>query len=72
MTEAINLIITHGEVFVKRLTFDYVLLLPGQPGYNQMLRMTTELPTVGKGHPRVITDEDKVRRVWPSCPLFIQ
>lgn len=51
-------------------TFEYMLLLPGEPGYAEMLRLTKELPSVGKGLPRVITDVATAKGRWPNCPLY--
>jgi HKD family nuclease len=50
-------------------TFQYVILMPGEPGYAPMLRLTQMLPSVGRGLPRVLTDVANVRRLWPDCPL---
>ena len=59
-------------VFVERNVriFDYLLLPPGVPGYNQMLHLTATLPQVGKGTARVLTDTDELRANWPSWPLL--
>lgn len=50
-------------------TFEYMLLLPGEAGYNEMLKLTKDLPSVGKGLPRVITDVATVKGRWVNCPL---
>lgn len=52
--------------------FDYMLLMPGDPGYDKMLDLTTTLPKVGKGHPRIITDRATVAASWPNCPLLLE
>jgi HKD family nuclease len=49
--------------------FRYILLLPDEEGYEEMHRLTTTLPSVGKGLPRVITTYDNLKNVWPDCPL---
>ena len=51
-------------------TFEYILLMPGEPGHSEMLRFTETQPRVGKGLPRVITTADVILRAWPGCPLF--
>lgn len=60
-------------VFAERNVriFDYLLLMPGAPGYAQMLHLTETLPQVGKGTARVLTDTDSLRQVWPTCPLIL-
>jgi hypothetical protein len=60
-------------VFVERNVriFDYLLLMPGMPGYSQMLHVTETLPQIGKGTARVLTDTDALRASWPSCPLLL-
>lgn len=51
--------------------FDYLLLMPGQPGYAPMLHLTESLPQVGKGTARVLIDTDRLRADWPACPLLL-
>lgn len=51
-------------------SFDYTLLFPGDPGYDVMLSLSEELPRVGRGHHRVITDLATVADRWPTCPLL--
>jgi HKD family nuclease len=60
-------------VFLERNVriFDYLLRMPGMPGHAQMQYLTETLPQVGKGLPRVITDTDRLRTEWPSCPLLL-
>ncbi len=50
-------------------SFVYMLLMPGEPGYAELSRLTTEMPSVGKGLPRVVTRGDMVAAAWPNCPL---
>jgi len=50
-------------------TFQYMILMPREDGYRQMLRLTQTLPSVGRGLPRVLTDVSTVRTAWPGCPL---
>jgi hypothetical protein len=52
--------------------FDYMLLMPGDDGHDQMNRLLTRLPNVGKGLARVITDAAELRRDWPTCPLLAE
>ena len=50
-------------------SFAYMLLMPTEPGYAELKRLTNELPSVGKGFPRVVTRGDRVAAAWPNCPL---
>lgn len=50
-------------------SFAYLLLMPGEPGYAELNRLTMDLPSVGKGLPRVLTRGDRVASAWPKCPL---
>lgn len=49
--------------------FNYILLMPGDDGYMEMLGFTESRPTVGRGLPRVLTTFSEVKSVWPGCPL---
>jgi hypothetical protein len=55
------------EVGLRR--FRYVTLMPGQPGHEEMLRITEVLESIGGGLPRVITMLDEIELRWPACPL---
>ena len=55
------------EIELRR--FRYLLLMPGDPGYEQMERLNANLETVGRGHRRVITSLAEVELRWPECPL---
>ena len=50
-------------------TFQYVILMPGEPGYDAMLELTETLSSIGKGKRRVLTDLSRVQQAWPTCPL---
>lgn len=50
-------------------TFQYMILMPGEPGYKELLKLSTDLPSVGKGLPRVLTDANTVKAAWPGCPF---
>lgn len=50
-------------------SFAYMLLMPGDPGYDAMFDLTKTSVSVGPGARRVITDRDHVRRAWPTSPL---
>lgn len=50
--------------------FDYMLLMPRQGGYSQVLRLIETMQTTGRGFPRVITDLPTLAGVWPECPLL--
>ena len=49
--------------------FRYVSLLPGNPGYDEMLALNLSLPKVGRGLHRGLTNLDEVKLRWPGCPL---
>jgi hypothetical protein len=51
--------------------FDYMLLMPGDAGYNEVVALSAALPTLGRGVRRSITDLASLRRAWPACPLLI-
>ena len=51
-------------------SFAYMLLMPGDPGYDAMFSLTADLPTVGHGVRRVITNTAGIRRAWAACPLI--
>lgn len=51
-------------------SFEYMLIMPNTPGYNEMLELTIELQTIGRGLRRVITDSQTLINKWPDCPLF--
>ena len=50
--------------------YDYMLLQPGENGYDAVLKLTSRLPSPGGGLPRPITDMASLARVWPDCPLL--
>lgn len=50
-------------------TFRYLLLTPGDAGYQQMMQLNHELPSIGRGLPRAITNLDEVELRWPTSPL---
>ncbi len=50
-------------------SFAYMLLMPGEPGYDAMLALTENLESVGRGLPRVMADAAAIRGAWPDCPL---
>lgn len=56
------------EVDVRR--FRYLLLMPGDKGYSEMLDLNRSLPPVGT-YPmrRVLSTLDEVEMRWPECPL---
>lgn len=51
-------------------SFAYMLLMPGDPGYDAMFELTETGTTVGPGARRVITDRDDIRNAWPTSPLI--
>lgn len=50
--------------------FDYMLLMPGQPGHAQVAALLTPLPSIGRGTHRSITNLNDLAAVWPDCPLL--
>lgn len=50
-------------------SFRYQTLMPGQQGHDPMYTLTEQLPSVGKGLPRVLTTLDEVELRWPNCRL---
>lgn len=50
-------------------TFRYLLLTPGDTGYEPMMQLNHELPSIGRGLPRAISNLDEVELRWPRCPL---
>ena len=50
--------------------FDYMLLFPDADGYAEAIELTRELPSVGRGMRRVITDMNTLERAWAACPLL--
>ena len=53
-------------------SFAYMLLMPGDPGHNEMRMLTDELQSVGHGVPRTITDTANIRGFWPESPLITE
>ena len=50
-------------------SFAYMLLMPGESGYDAMSTLTETLKVVGPGLHRVIATRADVHGVWPECPL---
>ncbi len=50
-------------------SFRYQTLMPGQLGHEPMYRLTEQLPSVGRGLPRVLTTLDEVELRWSQCRL---
>ena len=55
------------EVALRR--FRFMLLVPGDEGFDEMKRLNAALEPVGRGHRRVITTLSEVEMRWPGCPL---
>ena len=51
-------------------SFAYMLLMPGDPGHEEMYTLTERLPNIGKGVPRVVADSADIRSSWAACPLL--
>lgn len=50
--------------------FDYMLLMPGDAGYDKTVALSQGLPRLGNGFRRSITDLPTLARAWPGCPLL--
>lgn len=50
--------------------FDYMLLIPGDVGYTEIVALSQALPRLGKGLRRSITDLTTLAGAWPGCPLL--
>lgn len=55
------------EVELRR--FRYMLLLPGDDGYDEMWKFNQALEPLGKGLRRGVTSLTEIELRWPSCPL---
>ncbi len=51
-------------------SFAYMLLMPGDPGHEEMYTLTQRLPSIGRGRPRAIANETDIRGAWAACPLL--
>ncbi len=51
-------------------TYDYMLIMPGEVGYDRVLELSNRLPSPGRGLPRPVTDMGELGRAWPDCPLL--
>jgi HKD family nuclease len=51
-------------------SFEYMLIMPGEPGHAELQQLLTLLPHVGRGLPRAITDTTELRAGWPGSPLL--
>lgn len=51
--------------------FDYMLLMPGKPGYTEIARLSQSLPAIGRGMRRAITDMATLAHTWPASPLLM-
>lgn len=51
-------------------TFDYIVLMPGDPGYANLTALAATLPQVGRGDRRVIPTIEQLSAAWPQCPLL--
>jgi len=59
-------------VFYERQlrTYDYLLIMPSDSGYNRLLNLVTSLPSLGRGFHRSVTDISTLAQAWPECPLL--
>ncbi len=51
-------------------SFAYMLLMPGDPGHDEMYALTERVPNIGRGRPRVIATGTDIRSSWTACPLL--
>ena len=49
--------------------FHYLLLFPGEQGYDQVRHFIDNRPSVGRGSARVISNYPELMQAWPECPL---
>jgi len=54
---------------IQARSFEYMLIFPGEEGYDELLQMTNTLPKIGNGLRRVITDSAVLSVNWPTSPL---
>ena len=52
-------------------TFYYVLVMPGEVGYDATKYLAVNHPSVGRGVRRAIVNRGELERCWPECPLLI-
>lgn len=50
--------------------FDYMLLVPADAAYAAVRKLSDELPTIGRGFRRAITNTATLAQAWPTCPLL--
>ena len=50
--------------------FEYMLIMPGDDGFSELSRLVNQLPSVGRGVRRAITEVSTLQTAWPSCPLL--
>jgi len=55
---------------MKPRVFNYIILFPGDDGYDELIVLSERLPAVGRGFPRVITEIKELKNSWSKCPLF--
>lgn len=47
----------------------YVMLFPGEAGYNEMTSLLGSTPSIGRGAQRIIVTASIVEAAWPGCPV---
>jgi HKD family nuclease len=60
-------IVVFREVGLR--SFRYLLLMPGDPGHQQMETLLAGRPSVGRGLRRVITSHTEVAAAWSELPI---
>ena len=50
--------------------FDYMLLFPGERGYESLYNLAGRLPPAGRGFRRVVTDIENLEDAWADCPIL--
>lgn len=49
--------------------FRYMLLMPGENGYDEMSQVLQSHPSIGRGLRRTIIDYRELKQQWPGCPM---
>lgn len=56
---------------VQARVFEYMLLMPGDDGYDATHRLMLSLDSIGKGLHRSLTNTRQLADVWPNSPLLL-
>jgi hypothetical protein len=50
--------------------YDYMLVLPGELGHEELKRILETRPRLGRGDPRAVVTSEELAEEWPESPLF--